>query len=100
MFFKLREYSAFDAAVKDGDFLALVQRYPIRETPALTRAASELGFQSRRDYEAAVLQACGDNAETRAQVIGWLGHLESMLNQDETEDVEQVAPTDPAPQGG
>lgn len=91
------ERSKFDAVVEDRDLLTLVQRYPLRETPALARAASELGFKSRRDYEAAVLQACSDDPIVREQVIGWLGTLPSVLNQKPAEDVEQDAPVDSAP---
>lgn len=74
------EHAKFDAAIASGDLLAVVQRYPIRETAALLRIAKELGFRSRRSYEAAVLQACRTDATSRAKVLGWLGSLEAMLS--------------------
>lgn len=74
-----REFGLFDGYVTAGDYSQLIQRYPLRETPALTRISSALGFKTRKEYEAAVLKACSDDQDIRSLVIGWLGPLPGML---------------------
>lgn len=85
------EFSIFDSSVNSGDYLRLVQRYPLRETPALAQVAAQLGFRTRKEYEAAVLKACSDDADIRQAVIGWLGALSRMLVESPIQDAEQGA---------
>jgi hypothetical protein len=47
----------------------------------LTRATSEIGFKTRKKYEAAVLKACKDDENIRSLVISWLSGLENLLNE-------------------
>lgn len=85
------EFAIFDSSVEGKNYLKLVQRYPLRETPALARAAEQLGFRTRKEYEAAVLKACSDDARIRQAIIGWLGSLNQMLSDDRSSDAEQGA---------
>jgi len=55
------EKSALAQALSDGNLALLVNRYPIRETPALDRIVENLGFQGRTQYEGAVLQLLADD---------------------------------------
>ncbi|MEO8617011.1 MAG: hypothetical protein ABI600_17860, partial [Luteolibacter sp.] len=48
------ERARFDVSFAASDLEALVARYPIRETPALSQIAAQLGFQDRNQYESAV----------------------------------------------
>lgn len=57
-----RERARFDGYVAKDDLLSLIQRYPIRETPAPTQIADALGFQNRDQYENAVLKLLMDDA--------------------------------------
>jgi hypothetical protein len=51
-----KERTRLDEAIKNGDALAILCRYPMRETQALNRVAQELGFQNRQQCESAVLK--------------------------------------------
>lgn len=51
-------------AIGDADLVALVEGYPMRETGALTAIASGLGFQSRSQYERAVLTLLSDDEDS------------------------------------
>lgn len=86
-----KESSTFDSAVSNKDYLKLIQRYPLRETPALSQIASQLGFNTRKKYEAAVLKACSEEESIRKAVIGWLGSLNEMLNGNKSPDTKQGA---------
>jgi ABC-type cobalamin/Fe3+-siderophores transport system ATPase subunit len=57
------EHDRLKAAVGENDLAAVISRYPVRETPALSRIAEQLGFQDREQYEAAVLKLLIDDAE-------------------------------------
>ncbi|MBC3540169.1 AAA family ATPase [Rufibacter sediminis] len=59
-----KEESIFDKLVSDKDLNALIIRYPIRETPILTKIAAGLGL-SREKYESAVRKLIIDNIETK-----------------------------------
>lgn len=74
-----KEYEQFDDIISANNYLKLVQRYPLRETPALKKISEQLGFRTRKDYEAAVLKACSDDGYIRNTVIRWLGNLNQML---------------------
>jgi hypothetical protein len=84
-----REFLLFDTAIANSDYQKLVQRYPLRETPALSEVASQMGFRTRKEYEAAVLKACGDEEGIRSLVIGWLGPLSKMLGENQASNAEQ-----------
>lgn len=56
------ERTRLDAACDANDLEALVARYPIRETPALSQIAKHLGFQDRDQYESAVQKLLIDDA--------------------------------------
>jgi ABC-type Mn2+/Zn2+ transport system ATPase subunit len=83
------EFSIFDSAIDEQNYAKLIQRYPLRETPALAQIASQLGFSSRKKYEAAVLKACSDEANIREIVTGWLGVLSEMLSGNHSSTAEQ-----------
>jgi hypothetical protein len=51
-----------------GDTTSLIARYPVRETQALAWIVDALGFQSREQYEAAVMKLLLDDADTAAFV--------------------------------
>lgn len=70
-----REIASFSVDVEKGDLSALIGRYPIRETQALSEIARKLGFQGRDQYENAVRKLLLD--DTRA--IQWLRGLFSEL---------------------
>ena len=48
------ERALLQKALDEGDLATLVSRYPVRETPALSEIARNLGFQNRDQYEGAV----------------------------------------------
>ncbi len=50
-------------ACNAADLAAVIARYPIRETPALDRIATSLGFQGRSQYESAVRKLLMDDGE-------------------------------------
>ena len=76
------ELFIFDSAIKKNDYNKLLQRYPLRETPALDRIAMEIGLKKRKEYEAAVLKACEENENIRSFVISCLGDIGRLLNED------------------
>lgn len=94
-----RELSFFDRAVTYCDYIKLIQRYPLRETPALTQVAAQMGFRTRREYEAAVLKACSDDDKVRALVLGWLGKLGAVLNDSGHAEPERIGGEVPSPDG-
>src|SRR5205823_11615544 len=61
-----KEHDRLKGLVAAGDISALIARYPVRETPALSRIAEQLGFQDREQYEAAVLKLLIDDADSLA----------------------------------
>jgi ABC-type lipoprotein export system ATPase subunit len=50
-------------AIDTGDLSAIIERYPIRETSALSEIAMKLGFRNREQYEGAVKKLLMDDAE-------------------------------------
>lgn len=65
-------------ACDDGDLGVIVARYPARETPALDRIATGLGFQGKAQYESAVRKLLMDDAEA----LSTLRNLFSTLKAD------------------
>ena len=74
------ERRILEEMISDGDLTAVIERYPARETGALQAIATEMGFRSRRDYEAAVLKLLDDDNETRAWVTSLFEPLISAIN--------------------
>jgi ABC-type Mn2+/Zn2+ transport system ATPase subunit len=74
------EQSRFDVALKGDDLGALIRRYPVRETSALSDIAARLGFQGRTKYEAAVRKLLMDDADTLALAKGFFGDLAEELS--------------------
>lgn len=58
-----------------GDLSSILARYPLRETPALTQIADNLGFQDRDQYEGAVRKLLMDDADALAFVRTLFGTL-------------------------
>jgi ABC-type cobalamin/Fe3+-siderophores transport system ATPase subunit len=76
------ELLIFDSAIKKNDYNKLLQRYPLRETPALNRIVMKIGLKKRKEYEAAVLKACEEDENVRSFVISCLGDIGRLLNED------------------
>ena len=74
-----KEESIFDDAITSEDYISLLLRYPLRETPALGCIAKKLGFSTRKQYEAAVLKTCADNVDNRNIIFGLLGDISENL---------------------
>lgn len=69
------ERARFSAEVEAGNLDALIQRYPIKETPALSTIAKALGFKGREQYEGAVLRLLMDDDSAVAIVRSLFGAL-------------------------
>ena len=67
---RAREARNFDAMVDSGRLDGLLQRYPLRESGALARAARELGL-SKTKYEAAVLKLLQEDLDA----LNWCRRL-------------------------
>lgn len=61
-----QETDRLSKALDGGDFLTAIAHYPLRETPALDRIVSSLGFKSRSQYEGAVLKLLIDDVDALA----------------------------------
>ncbi|MDZ4712930.1 MAG: AAA family ATPase [bacterium] len=59
-----KEEAHFDKLVADKDLDGLISRYPVRETPVLTKIATGLGM-TRDKYESAVRKLIIDDNETK-----------------------------------
>jgi hypothetical protein len=73
------EHDRLQQLLKDNDIQAVIARYPVRETPALTRIVEELGFQDREQYEASVLKLLIDDSEALAFVQSLFDDLSRQL---------------------
>lgn len=69
------ERSRFDTQLATNNLDALIQRYPVRETPALSKIAEALGFQDREQYESAVLKLLLDDATAVTFIRSLFGTL-------------------------
>jgi ABC-type cobalamin/Fe3+-siderophores transport system ATPase subunit len=58
-----------------GNLSEIIEKHPVRETPALNKIAEHLGFQNRKQYESAVIKLLIDDAESLSLVKGWFGSL-------------------------
>jgi hypothetical protein len=59
-----KEEAHFDKLVADKNLDGLISRYPVRETPVLTKVATGLGM-TRDKYESAVRKLIIDDNETK-----------------------------------
>ena len=59
-----KEEEYFDKLVADNNLDGLISRYPVRETPALTKIATGLGM-TRDKYESAVRKLIIDDNDTK-----------------------------------
>ncbi len=57
------ERTRLQEAIRAGDLMIIVSRYPVRETPVLGAIARKLGFQDRDQYEGAVRKLLMDDPE-------------------------------------
>jgi hypothetical protein len=73
------EKAHFDSLITAKDTEKLVGRYPVRQTEALTEVAKKLKFETREDYEGAVIKLLCDNQELRAQIRTSLGNLTTAI---------------------
>lgn len=69
-----------DAAVNENDWETILTRCPVRESPALGRISTELGFQRIEDYEKAVRHLLTTNNEALTFVRGLFGNLFEQLD--------------------
>jgi ABC-type Mn2+/Zn2+ transport system ATPase subunit len=69
------EQAAFNALIGAQNLEAIICRYPVRETPALTEIAKRLGFQDRTQYESAVIKLFLDDATALTFVRTLFGTL-------------------------
>ena len=74
-----QERQSLEKALAANDLEAIISRYPVRETPALARIATHLGFDNRKEYEKAVLQLLKEDEEMLGYVRGLLGSLPSQI---------------------
>jgi hypothetical protein len=69
------EVAKLHDALVAGDILSVIKRYPIRETPALTAVAAQLGFKDRAQYEGAVRKLLMDDETALTFVKSLFGSL-------------------------
>lgn len=62
-------------ALDNGRLEEVINQYPIRETPALTKIARKMGFQNRDQYEGAVMKLLVDDEEALEFVKSLFGAL-------------------------
>ncbi len=75
-----QERTELKAAIAEGDLETLVERYSIRQTGALNVIATRLRFQSRSDYEQAVLRLISDDNDALEWVRSRFGPLASAID--------------------
>jgi ABC-type Mn2+/Zn2+ transport system ATPase subunit len=68
------------ASINNGDLSEIIERYPVRETSALTDIARKLGFQSREQYEGTVRKLLMDDQETLKVVKSFFSTLVSDID--------------------
>lgn len=73
------EEARFDQAIASGNFIDLITRYPLRETPALHEIATKLDFRNRSKYEGAVRKMLIDDADALKFVRELFGSLVSEI---------------------
>ena len=70
-----QERQTLQESIDSNALDAIIRQYPVRETPALARIATCLGFDNRKEYGKAVLQLLKDNEEVLKYVKDMLGTL-------------------------
>lgn len=70
-----QEKALLNAAIVASNLDEIIQHYPVRTTPALNYIASELGFQDKTHYEAAVRKLLLDDASALAFVKSIFGDV-------------------------
>lgn len=73
------EAARIEALINASDFIGILQRYPIRESPALDAIAKALNFANRDQYEAAVRNLLVRDLEAVKRVRTLLGSLPADL---------------------
>jgi ABC-type cobalamin/Fe3+-siderophores transport system ATPase subunit len=73
------EVASLNAAAQAGDWIRILTRCPIRETPALDPIAWAVGLQNRHQYEAAVLKMLQDDITTLNIARSMFGSLAAEL---------------------
>lgn len=73
------EAARIEALVNASDFVGVLQRYPIRESPALDAIAKALNFADRAQYEAAVRNLLVQDSEAVRRVRSLLGSFPADL---------------------
>jgi hypothetical protein len=73
------EAARLDSLINASDFVGVLKRYPIRESPALDLIAKALNFNNRAQYEAAVRKLLVDDAEAVKLIRALLGSLPADL---------------------
>lgn len=73
------ESARFQAAIESENLSELIEKYPIRETPAMHRIATSLGFGKHEQYESAVRKLLMENQEALNFVRSLFGSLEADL---------------------
>jgi hypothetical protein len=73
------EASKLKKLMDSVDVAALISRYPARETGALLQIANRLGFKSRDEYEAKVLEVLLKSDDARNSLLQLLGPLGTAL---------------------
>lgn len=73
------EGARLEALINASDFVGVLKRYPIRESPALDAIAKALNFANRAQYEAAVRKLLADDPEAVKAVRALLGELPADL---------------------
>lgn len=69
------EKDKFLELIHKRDLDAILQRYPVKESPALKAISKALGFTSVNDYERAILQCVSTDSYLRAALLAKLQHL-------------------------
>lgn len=73
------EAAYLEALLNASNFIGVLQRYPIRESPALDAIAKAIGFADRAQYETAVRKLLVDHSEAVKLVRTLLGALPAEL---------------------
>ncbi|MFB9865530.1 DUF4435 domain-containing protein [Rufibacter immobilis] len=73
-----KEEAVFDKIIEENNLNGLISRYPVRETPALTKIATGLGL-TREKYESAVRKLIIDDSDTKQYLKNLLNPLTSLI---------------------
>ncbi|MEQ8425021.1 MAG: hypothetical protein RIA63_09945, partial [Cyclobacteriaceae bacterium] len=73
-----KEESLFDEMVFSNDINGLLRRYPVRETPLLSKMASGLGL-TRDKYESSVRKLIVDDKEAKEYLKKILNSLTTLI---------------------